>query len=212
MTCGASSTSCGMRALRACAGSAAVVLATLAICGQGPALAQVPGEPCKPEVISSQKAIDFGTAYAAAEKRSRAWQPDVVVVRLGNTILGPIDAEARSANWYMVWFSKTAKKTIAVSIANGMVACSADDDAGRGVPVLAPDFYRDVKQLLATAADKGGAALVAKGAQPLVQLSVGPNSTGRKGIWFVNYSVKGGPSLQVMFDGATGKFEQAIPG
>jgi hypothetical protein len=74
-----------------------------------------------------------------------------------------------------------------------------------------PDFYRDVRQMLATAAEKGGAALMAKGAQPMVQLSVGPNSSGRKGIWYVNYSVKGGSTLQVMFDGATGKFEQAIP-
>jgi len=200
------------RALGTCTGSVAVVLAALAACLPAPALAQAQGAPCKPEVLSSQKTIDFGTAYAAAEKRARAWQPDVVVVRLGNTILGPIDAEARSASWYMVWFSKTEKQTIAVSIANGMVACSADDDAGRAVPVLKPDFYRDVKQLLAAAADKGGATLMAKGAQPMVQLSAGPNSTGRKGIWFVNYSVKGGPSLQVMFDGATGKFEQAIPG
>jgi hypothetical protein len=46
----------------------------------------------------------------------------------------------------------------------------------------------------------------------MVHFSVGPNSSGRKGIWFINYQVKQGPSLQVTFDGATGKFEQAIPG
>jgi hypothetical protein len=148
----------------------------------------------------------------AADKRAKAWQADVVVVRLGNTILGPIDANARSANWYMVWFSKAAKKTIAVSIANGMLTCSTDEDAGRAVPAMNGGLYLDVKQMLATGAEKGGAALIAKGAQPMVQFSVGPNSSGRKGIWFINYQVKQGPSLQVTFDGVTGKFEQAIPG
>jgi len=188
----------------------ALGLAALALSSQAIVHAQGAADGCKPEPLGAQKLIDFGAAYAAADKRARAWQGDVVVVRLGNTILGPIDSDARSANWYMVWFSKAAQKTIAVSIANGMLACSTDQDAGRAVPVMKGDLYRDVKQMLATAGEKGGAALIAKGAQPMVQFSVGPNSSGRKGIWFINYQVKQGPSLQVTFDGVTGKFEQAI--
>jgi hypothetical protein len=190
----------------------ALVLAALAMLPDVPARAQSPAEGCKPEQLGAQKTVDFGTAYAAADKRARAWQADVVVVRLGNTTLGPIDADARSASWYMVWFSKAAKKTLAVSIANGMLTCSTDDDAGRAVPTMNGGLYLDVKQMLATGADKGGAALIAKGAQPVVQFSVGPNSSGRKGTWFINYQVKQGPSLQVTFDGVTGKLEQAIPG
>jgi hypothetical protein len=189
-----------------------VALAALAMFPGDPALAQSPAEGCKPQQLGAQKAVDFDTAYAAADKRAKAWQADVVAVRLGNTILGPIDAEARSANWYMVWFSKTAKKTIAVSIANGMLTCSTDEDAGRAVPAMKGDLYRDVKQMLAAGAEKGGAALIAKGAQPMVEFSVGPDSSGRKGVWFINYKVKQGPSLQVTFDGVTGKFERAIPG
>lgn len=188
-----------------------LALCALAMLPGDPAQGQSPAQGCKPEQVGAQKAVDFDTAYAAAEKRAKAWQADVVVVRLGNTTLGPIDAEARSANWYMVWFSKAAKKTIAVSIASGMLTCSTDEDAGRAVPAMKGDLYRDVKQMLATGAEKGGAALIAKGAQPMVQFSVGPNSSGRKGIWFINYQVKAGPSLQVTFDGVTGKFEQAIP-
>ena len=185
--------------------------AVLAMFPGDPAQAQSPAEGCKPEQLGAQKAVEFDTAYAAADKRAKAWQADVVVVRLGNTILGPIDANARSANWYLVWFSKAAKKTIAVSIANGMLTCSTDEDAGRAVPAMNGGLYLDVKQMLATGAEKGGAALIAKGAQPMVQFSVGPNSSGRKGIWFINYQVKQGQSLQVTFDGVTGKFEQAIP-
>jgi hypothetical protein len=188
-----------------------LALAAVAMLPGDPAQGQSPAQGCKPEQLGAQKAVDFGMAYAAADKRAKAWQADVVVVRLGNTMLGPIDAEARSANWYMVWFSGAAKKTIAVSIANGMLTCSTDEDAGRAVPAMKGDLYRDVKQMLATGAEKGGADLIAKGAQPMVQFSVGPNSSGRKGIWFINYQVKQGPSLQVTFDGVTGKFEQAIP-
>lgn len=189
-----------------------LALAALAVWPMAPARAQPPADGCKPEQLGAQKTVDFGTAYAAADKRARAWQADVVVARLGNTTLGPIDADARSASWYMVWFSKAAKKTIAVSIANGLLACSTDEDAGRAVPTMKGDLYGDVKRMLAVGAEKGGAPLIARGAEPMVQFSVGPNSSGRKGIWFINYEVKQGPSLQVTFDGATGKFEQAIRG
>lgn len=190
----------------------AIACITLAASVASAAQAQSVVDGCKPEQVRTQKAIDFGTAYAAAEMRARAWHPDVVVVRLGNTILGPIDADAQSSSWYMVWFSKSAQKTIAVSIANGMLTCSTDNDTGRAVPAMSGSVYLDVKRMLAVGAEKGGAALMAKGAVPMVQFSVGPNSRGRKGIWFLNYQVKQGPSLQVMFDGVSGKFEQAIPG
>lgn len=188
----------------------ALVCAALIFCAHAPARAQATASPCKIEQLSPQKMVEFGTAFAAAEKRARAWQPDVAVVRLGNTTLGPIDAEARSANWYMVWYSKAAMQRIAFTIANGTLSCSLDADSGRGVPVLKPDYFRDVKQMLATASARGGTALMSRGAQPMVELSVGPRSTGSKGIWFVNYRVKEGPSLQVTFDGNTGRFEQAI--
>lgn len=187
----------------------ALACAALALGSHGLARAQS-SEACKTEKVSAQKMVDFGTAFAAADKRAHAWQPDVVVVRLAQSTLGPIDAEARSANWYMVYFSPAAKKRIAITIANGVMTCYQDSDTPGRLPVLKPDFYRDVKQMLATSSEKGGAALMQKGAQPMVELSAGPASTGYKGIWFVNYRVEGGPSLQVMFDGSTGKFDKAI--
>jgi hypothetical protein len=71
--------------------------------------------------------------------------------------------------------------------------------------------YTDVKQILATASDRGGAALLQKGALPTVEMSAGSEVSGYRGLWYVNYRVKDGPSLMVMFDGSTGKFEKAIP-
>jgi hypothetical protein len=155
--------------------------------------------------------VDFGTAFTAADKRAHAWQPDVVVVRIAQTTLGPIDAEARSASWYMVYFSPATKKRIAITIANGVMTCYQDSDNPGRLPVLqSGSVYRDVKQLLATAAEKGGAALMQKGAQPMVEMSAGSGVVGFRGLWYVNYRVNDGPSLQVSFDGSTGKFEKAI--
>lgn len=190
--------------------AAALTCVALTLGPHGVAAAQATTEACKSEQVGKQKMVDFGTAFAAADKRAHAWQPDVVVVRLTQTSLGPIDAEARSSNWYMVWFSPATKKRIAVTIANGVMTCYQDSDTPGRIPALKADFYRDVKQLLATASEKGGAALIQKGALPSVELSAGPPSTGGKGIWYVNYRVNHGPSLQVTFDGNTGKFERAL--
>src|SRR4029434_8119830 len=67
-----------------------------AILAHGTAHAQR-SEACKPEKLSDLKMVDFNAAFAAANKRAHVWQPDVVVVRLTQTALGPIDPEARSA-------------------------------------------------------------------------------------------------------------------
>lgn len=190
--------------------AAVLTCAALTLGPHGVAGAQAATEACKSEQVSKQKMVDFGTAFAAADKRAHAWQPDAVVVRLTQTSLGPIDAEARSANWYMVWFSSATKKRIAVTIANGVMTCYQDSDTPGRIPALKADFYRDVKKLLATASEKGGSALMQKGALPSVELSAGPPSTGGKGIWYINYRVNQGPSLQVTFDGDTGKFEKAL--
>ena len=191
--------------------AAAIASVSLALCPQGVARAQTTTEACKSEKISPQKTVDFGTAFAAADKRAHSWQPDVAVVRLAQTTLGPIDADARSANWYMVFFSPATKKRIAITIANGVMTCYQDADNPGRVPILKSGLYLDVKQMLAKASEKGGAALMQKGALPSVELSAGSEINGYKGLWFVNYQVKGGPSLQVTFDGSTGKFEKAIP-
>jgi len=189
---------------------ATIACAIIALGSQGQALAQSP-EACKAEKVGTQKTVDFPTAFAAAEKRVRAWQPDAAVVRLTQTALGPIDTEARSANWYMVWFSPATKKRIAITIANGVMTCYQDTDNPGRVPILKSGVYTDVKQILATASDRGGAALLQKGALPTVEMSAGSEVSGYRGLWYVNYRVKDGPSLMVMFDGSTGKFEKAIP-
>src|SRR4030095_5814183 len=180
-----------------------------AILAHGTAHAQM-SEACKPEKLSALKAVDFKTAFAAAHKRAHVWEPDVVVVRLTQTALGPIDPDARSANWYMVWFSPSTRMRIAITVANGVMTCYQDASSPGRVPILNSGVYTDVRQLLITASEKGGAALIQNGAQPTVELSAASEINGYRGIWYVNYRVTDGRSLQVTFDGSTGTFEKAI--
>jgi hypothetical protein len=196
-----------------CVHAAAVAsLCVLLVLGPtGAASAQASTEACKAEKVSSDKMVDFPTAYAAADKRAHAWQSDAVVVRLAQTALGPIDAEARSANWYMIFYSPATKKRISITIGNGVLTCYQDTDNPGRIPILKSGVYRDVKQMLATASEKGGGALMQKGALPAVEMSAGSEVSGYRGLWYINYRVKSGPSLQVTFDGSTGKFEKAIP-
>ena len=188
--------------------SLAVAFAAACMIASGAARAQArEGEACKSESISRDKMPDFGTAFAAAEKRAKAWAPDAAIARLTHTTLGPIDAQARSANWYMVWYSPSSNAMMSATIANGSITCWASKGSAGRMPKLKADFYKDVKQLLATAAEKGGAPLLADGYQPQVEMSAGARA---EAYWFVNYEhPQKRHALQVIFDANTGKFVMA---
>ena len=165
------------------------------------------GEACKSEKVSPQAQVDFATAFTAAEKRAKAWQADVVVARLTHTSLGPIDAEGRSSNWHMVFYSPGTKQTDMITIANGTITCWWTPGPAGRLPALKPDFYRDVKKLLAEAAAQGGAELMAEGYTPTLELSAGTQGP----FWYVNYShPQKRAALQVTFDANSGKFNKAL--
>ncbi len=187
---------------------AAIAAATLLACMAGNAVAQgKEGEACKSEAIGRDKQPDFVTAFAAAEKRAKAWAPDAAVARLTHTSQGPIDADARSANWYMIWYSPAADAYVRISIDTGTITCWGNKGKAGRMPILKPDFYRDVKQLLVVAAEKGGAPLLKDGYLPSVEMSAG---AGAEAFWYVNYKHPQKPDgLQVMFDANTGKFVRA---
>ena len=184
---------------------AGLLLATLAA---PDARAQMPGgEACKTEKIGSPQ-LDFLAAFNAADKRARAWKPDVVIARLTHTSQGPIDAEGRSTHWYMVYWSPGSKQSDLITIANGMITCWWTPGPAGRIPELKPNFYQDVKKILADAAAHGGAPLMAEGYLPTVELSAGSQG---KALWYVNYThPTKRAALQVTFDGNTGAFNKAI--
>jgi len=199
-----------VRARRSAGRGVALAAAVAAVCtlAAGAAYAQArEGEACRTESISRDKAPDFATAFAAAEKRARAWAADAAIARLTHTTLGPIDADARSANWYMVWYSPSADVMMSATIANGTITCWGNKGPAGRMPKLMPDFYKDVKQLLAMAAEKGGAPLLKDGYLPEVEMSAGARA---EAYWFVNYEhPQKHHGLQVIFDANSGKFIMA---
>ena len=90
---------------------------------------------------------------------------------------------------------------------SGRITCWWSPGPAGRLPKLNPDFYRDLKKVLAEAAAQGGAALMAEGYVPNVELSAGTQGS----FWYVNYShPQKRAALQVTFDANTGKFNKAI--
>lgn len=185
--------------------AAFVALAALAL----PAAAQVrEGEACKPGRVAPEKRVPFGVAFAAAEQRAKAWAPDAQVARFTHTTLGPIDADARSANWYSTWFSKAANAFVSITIADGNATCWAMPGAAGRMPQLKPDWYKDAKRVLEIAAEKGGAALMKEGYVPRLEMSAGARG---EAYWYVNYEhPQKRHGLQVIVDANTGVFRSAL--
>jgi hypothetical protein len=174
-----------------------------------PAEAQVKdGEACKPGRVAPEKMVAFDKAYPAAEQRAKAWAPDAQLARFTHTSLGPIDADARSANWYSTWYSKAADAWVSITIADGAATCWAMPGSAGRMPQLKPDWYKDAKRVLAIAAENGGAALMKDGYLPEMELSAG---SGGVAYWFVNYDhPTKRHGLQVIVDANTGKFRSAL--
>jgi len=182
--------------------------ALLAIAAGSVAAQGKEGEACKSEPIGRDKQPDFATAFAAAEKRAKAWAPDSAVARLTHTTQGPIDADARSADWYLIWYSPSTDMHVRIAITNGAITCWGNKGRAGRMPNLSPDFYRDVKQLLVVAAEKGGAPLVKEGYVPRVEMSAGAHA---EAYWYVNYQYpQQRQGLTVMFDANSGKFLKAL--
>lgn len=166
------------------------------------------GEACKTEAVARDKLVDFGTAFAAAEKRAKAWAADAAVARFTHTTLGPIDADARSANWYSTWYAKSIDAFVSITIANGSITCWAMKGAAGRMPQLKADWYKDAKRVLAIAAEKGGAALMKEGYEPRLEMSAG---SGGVAYWYVNYEhPTKRHGLQVIVDANTGVFRSAL--
>ena len=183
------------------------LVAVLVACA--PVHAQVrEGEACKPGRVSPDKMVGFDKAYPAAEQRAKAWAPDAELARFTHTTLGPIDADARSANWYTTWYSKAADAWVSITIADGAATCWAMPGKAGRMPNLKPDWFKDAKKVLAIAAEKGGAALMKEGYVPRLEMSAG---SGGVAYWYVNYEhPTKRHGLQVIVDANTGQFRSAL--
>lgn len=148
--------------------------------------------------VTGKAALD--AARAAALK----WAPDAELFDFGTLSTAPLDAEGRSAEWYVKWSSKSAGQVNLMSVKNGAVQPFAHAGAGGRVIKLSPKSMLDTKQLLAMADAKGGAAARAKGAT--VSAGLVENRVVGGPLWHFSYTGKDGKEvLHVSIEADAGK-------
>lgn len=184
---------------------ALAVLLALVFSVTTPALAE---EACKMEQLKNPR-LSLAEAYAKAEKNAKAWKADAVPVRLGNTSMGPLDAEGKSEAWSFTFYSQATNARVAINTFRGTYTCWADaGEAGR-IPDLKPGFLVDGAKLYAFAKEHGS-DLLAKGFHVEIQTAAAPET--RHATWYVNFSDANSKNggLSVIVDANTGKLEQAL--
>ena len=201
-----------------------VWLVWLLIAGDG-AYAQASGDACATERISAQSLIDFPTAYAAIAPRAAAWRTDARLTSARHTF-DNVDRDGQSKRWRIEYFSTAKAQLATFDIDKGVLSCRwIETPRVPYIPDLAPSFVKDVKLVLAVAAQHGGGALLARGYLPHVALRTYLpqhkfDFRSTRAVWGVNYlrptrtkdgegQIEDSDSIYVMIDANTGEFISA---
>lgn len=173
--------------------------------------ASVAEEACKPTLLSSP-AVPLDQFYKDAEAKAKAWKADAAPARLGNSSLGPIDAQGRSTAWSMLFYSMAADAHVAIDATAGKMTCIARKGTAGRMPGLAPTFFRDGAKLYEIARAQGG-DFVARGYGVVAQTAAARD---RHGTWNLSFvlseasgSTKNG-NVTVIVDANTGKLEKVL--
>ena len=183
----------------------------IAVVGVIVSTASVAQEACKPTPLASP-AMPLDQFYKEAEARAKAWKADAEPARLGNSSLGPIDAQGRSTAWGMVFYSPAAGAHVSIDATAGKMTCMARKGSAGRVPGLSPTFFRDGAKLYEIARAQGG-DFVAKGYGVVAQTAAARD---RRATWNVSFvlreasgSTKYG-NVTVIVDANTGKFDKVL--
>lgn len=181
-----------------------VICALAVACLVSPADAQ---EACKMEQLKDPK-LTLTDMFARAEAKAKAWKPDVVVAKLGNTNMGPLDEQGRSEAWNITFFSPSANANVNISTFRGMFTCYAMPGAAGRLPDLKPGFVVDGAKLYGLAKQHGG-PLLAQGYTVSIQTAAAPNT--RHATWYINFEKdnKSGDTT-IIVDANTGALEKVL--
>lgn len=152
--------------------------------------------------------LTLADMFARADARAKAWKPDAVVAKLGNTSMGPLDEQGRSEAWAFTFFSPSANANVSINTFRGMFTCYAMPGAAGRLPDLKPGFVVDGAKLFGIAKQHGG-ALLAQGHTVSIQTAAAPNS--RHATWYINFEKdnKAG-GVTVIVDANTGVVESVL--
>jgi len=164
-------------------------------------------EACKTQQLKNP-APTLSEIYAMAAGYAKAWKPDAVPARVGNTSLGPLQPNGGSAAWNLTFYSEAAKSRMAVNTFRGTLTCWADAGTAGRIPDLKPDFFRDGAKLYALAKQHGD-VLIEQGYIVMIDTAAAPSN--RHATWYINYSKdnKSG-GLSVIIDANTGAVEKVL--
>ena len=168
-------------------------------------------EACKPTPLPSP-AVSLSQFYETAEAKAKAWKADAAPARLGNSVLGPIDAQGRSTSWSMLFYSAAADAHVAINAVGGMMTCWDNEGSAGRMPALASTFFRDGAKLYEIARTEGG-DYIARGYGVIAQTAAADD---RHGTWNLSFTLqeesgqtKSG-DVTIIVDANTGKLENVL--
>jgi hypothetical protein len=165
-------------------------------------------EGCKPTQLKNP-ALKLADIYTTAAGHAKAWKPDAVPARVGNTSLGPLQADGSSIAWNLMFYSESAKASMSVTTFRGMLTCFAQPGPAGRIPDLKPDFFRDGAKLYALG-KQNGEALLAQGYFMMIDTAAAPST--RHATWYITYTNKDNKNgnLTVIVDANTGAVEKVL--
>jgi hypothetical protein len=146
--------------------------------------------------------------YDIALRHAHAWKPDAVPVQISTTALGSLQPDGSAASWHLIFYSESAKASLALDVMRGWLNCSTDSGNPGRIPDLKPQFVLDGAKLYAIAKDKG-ADLLAQGYGVMIGTAAAPGT--RHATWNISYQRSGlDGGLLLLVDANTGAVEKAI--
>jgi len=152
--------------------------------------------------MTGQEIVDL--ALVEAQK----WQPDAVLSEIATSGLGPLDAEGKSTDWILKFWSPTTKGLNTIMFMNGAFTTSPTDLPTPKTTVL-EGVILDTKRLVEIGDQAGAAKYTAEGYRPMAAITPYPLDNNRL-TWYLNYA---GGDFRVVFtvviDAKTGEVIQA---
>ncbi|NJN93381.1 MAG: hypothetical protein HC875_04470 [Anaerolineales bacterium] len=140
---------------------------------------------------------------------AQKWQPDAVLSEIATSGLGPLDAEGKSTDWILKFWSPTTKGLNTIIFMNGAFTTSPTDLPTPKTTVL-EDVILDTRRLVEIGDQAGAAKYTAEGYRPMAAITPNPLNEAQL-TWYLNYA--GGDYrvvYTVIIDAKTGEVLQAI--
>jgi serine/threonine protein kinase len=154
--------------------------------------------------LTGQEVADL--ALVEAQK----WQSDAVLSEISTSGLGPLDAEGKSTDWILKFWSPSSKGLNTIMRVNGTFTSSPTDLPTPKTTIL-EGVILDTKRLYDIAEGAGAAEYTAQGYRPMAAITPYPLDEARL-TWYLNFA---GGDFRVVYtviiDAKTGEVIQAIP-